>query len=170
MEEDRSCFGFVIDGCRSREQAERIRGVLDRVKLKLTLVVPLGVSEVAARRRLASRLVHAATGRVYSADTVAGASGGIPHSSSNGDAEHSGTALVDAATGDKLERRKDDQDEEVIATRFKAYEERKGDLLTYERLTETWNIRVFDFLHNVQKFCSCSRGSDVTRPFVAIVL
>lgn len=123
----------MIDGCRSREQAERIRGVLDRVKLKLTLVVPLGVSEVAARRRLASRLVHAATGRVYSADTVVSASGSTAahsSSSSSGDAaEHSDTALVDAATGERLERRKDDQDEEVIAVRFKAYEERKGDLL-----------------------------------------
>ena len=122
----------MIDGCRSREQAERIRGVLDRLKLKLTLVVPLGVSEVAARRRLASRLVHAATGRVYSADTVVVASGNTAHSSSSSDdAEHNDTALVDAATGERLERRKDDQDEEVIAVRFKAYEERKGDLLAY---------------------------------------
>jgi len=112
---DRACFGFVIDGCRNREQAERIRDVLKSLKLSLTLVVPLAVSELVARRRLAGRLVHAASGRVYSSSELEDGN------------------QVDELTGEKLQRRKEDDDEAIIKTRFETYHKRLEPLLNYLR-------------------------------------
>lgn len=108
--------GFLLDGYpRTVEQANLLDGILAELGRSLERVIVLEVSDEEAVDRLAGRLVHAASGRVYHPRSAPPRTEG-----------------VDDDSGDPLERLDDDRPE-VAAERLRQYRRHAGPVLDLYR-------------------------------------
>lgn len=106
--------GFILDGFpRNVAQATKLDEMLAATSEKVTKVVALAVPDAVLTERICGRWIHKASGRSYHVKN-------IPPKSLKDGAEPTPENMLDDATGEGLERRKDDT-EEVLKTRLASY-------------------------------------------------
>jgi len=118
--------GWILDGFpRTLPQTRALNKLLSELKMSLTGVMHLHVSDDILLKRLLGRWVHPSSGRSYNVNFKATAPKEIKL-----DSEGKVIAAFDDVTGEPLMQRSDDK-EEFIKTRLEKYHEYANSILSY---------------------------------------
>jgi adenylate kinase len=119
---------FVLDGSpKTVNDARKILQFFGNEGIPLDAIIEFSVNEETATKRIASRLIHTASGRVYNLETCPPRVPG-----------------KDDETGEDLDRRADDKDEEAVHIRYMSWEKHGSQLAAFFKDSESGEPNYFE--------------------------